>query len=739
MQQSTSGSPAALDSAARSDSTQQSTSALSDESLVQPQTSSPAALDSAAPTSSTLQESLLPASTISHDVDKPSTFLPECWTVEQYKHFTSCYTWLFVNDGKLGCMLCKNVEEIGPLWQDTGVRSGLSDEWMCGMVSPYGSTKSIQQTSLRKKINRHRNSASHKAAADIAATREKAILENSAIVQQLATHDETCRVFRTAYYVAKNDKPYTDHPDLIDLQKANGISVGRVLHSNVVCSDIIDHISTEMKHVLVKKMVALKMLMSVLVDESTALSRSSCLIVYVRATFDHDVGPVTFFLDILSLPATTADGIEMSLMQCLNANGFSDEYLRECFIGLAADGASVMLGKKNGVAAKLKARFPQLLTWHCLNHRLELSVGDAVKSCTEINQFKIFLDTLYALYSMSPKMQRELGECAKEVESQLYRIGRILDVRWVASSCRSVKALWQSYPALFLHFSEKVQADGTDARERAKFTGMKRKFQNPVFLKNLGLMYDALQELSDLSLALQKDSISLATAHRMICRQIEVFVARKETAGNFYAEACKAVEEGKFKIVEISASAGKEKEICKAQFYQALADSMRARLLPESESDLRNAVEILNPESWPQDMEVEYGEVELRVLCERFLMSMSEVKQDFKDSGGIAEVGKLKELKNRVNTLPVSTASCERGFSKMNVVCTAYRTRLTVSHMAALMFISLSGPPLNRWDPLPYVKTWVARNRRDATSTRCPERAERKCEREQESLWMMFC
>jgi len=49
--------------------------------------------------------------------------------------------------------------------------------------------------------------------------------------------------------------------------------------------------------------------MSVLVDESTALSHSSSLIVYVRATFDEDLGPVTFFLDILSLPATTADGI----------------------------------------------------------------------------------------------------------------------------------------------------------------------------------------------------------------------------------------------------------------------------------------------------------------------------------------------------------------------------------------------------------------------------------------------
>jgi hypothetical protein len=150
--------------------------------------------------------------------------------------------------------------------------------------------------------------------------------------------------------------------------------------------------------------------------------------------------------------------------------------------------------------------------------------------------------------------------------------------------------VWKSYPALYLHFIEKAQAADTDGRERSKFSGMVKKFQNPVFLKNLGLMYDALEELADLSLALQKADISLATAHRMICRQIEVFVARKETLGNYYAEACKAVDEGKFKKVEINTNAGKEREICKAQFNQALADSMTARLLPESESQLRNAV-----------------------------------------------------------------------------------------------------------------------------------------------------
>lgn len=64
-----------------------------------------------------------------------------------------------------------------------------------------------------------------------------------------------------------------------------------------------------------------------------------------------------------------------------------------------------------------------------------------------------------------------------------------------------------------------------------------------------------------MSVKLQKTSISLSTAHRMISRQIEVIVARQETTVNYCAEACREVEEGKFKTVEIS------KEIYIAQFY----------------------------------------------------------------------------------------------------------------------------------------------------------------------------
>jgi hypothetical protein len=98
----------------------------------------------------------------------------------------------------------------------------------------------------------------------------------------------------------------------------------------------------------------------------------------MHAVCDIDVGPVTFFLDIVELGSTNYDGIVLALTDCLTANGLTEEFLRYHWIGLSTDGASVMLGIKSGVAAKLTISFPGLILWHCFNHRLELAVSDAV-------------------------------------------------------------------------------------------------------------------------------------------------------------------------------------------------------------------------------------------------------------------------------------------------------------------------------------------------------------------------
>lgn len=62
-------------------------------------------------------------------------------------------------------------------------------------------------------------------------------------------------IFRTAYYIAKNLRPYSDMPKLIDLQTKNSLDMGRILQSDKSCANIINHISSEMKKIICNDIV----------------------------------------------------------------------------------------------------------------------------------------------------------------------------------------------------------------------------------------------------------------------------------------------------------------------------------------------------------------------------------------------------------------------------------------------------------------------------------------------------
>jgi hypothetical protein len=95
-------------------------------------------------------------------------------------------------------------------------------------------------------------------------------------------------------------------------------------------------------------------------------------------------------------------------------------------------------------------------------HWLELSISDAVKSVTATNHFQAFIFSIHALYSHSPKNQRELALAAAGTETVLLQIKGIFTVRWVASSLRSVRAIWRDFQLrliilIELHLTAHVQ------------------------------------------------------------------------------------------------------------------------------------------------------------------------------------------------------------------------------------------------------------------------------------------
>jgi len=48
------------------------------------------------------------------------------------------------------------------------------------------------------------------------------------------------------------------------------------------------------------------------------------------------------------------------------------------------------------------------------------------------------------------------------------------------------------------------------------------------------------------------------------------------------------------------------------------------------------------------------------------------------------------------------------GFSTMNIIYSSLWSRLSVERLSSLIFISLVGPPLMQFNPLPCVKKWLA-------------------------------
>ena len=393
-------------------------------------------------------------------------------------------------------------------------------------------------------------------------------------------------------------------------------------------------------------------------------------------------------------------------------------------VGACADRASTMIGKKSGVLTKLKEMFPNILLWHCMCHHIELAVGDSVRSTNQINHVQVFLDKLYTVYNQ-PKAQRELAECASSLDIEIKKIGRVLGVRWVASSFRALDAIWENYPALVQH-AEAVSC--STSPHKLTYKGMLKVLQSPQFLHSLAVLRDSLKEVSILSEALQKENCSLPMAYARVNSLVKALKAQKEqVVGPSFKEFEEREIDDEFKGVKL---VSKGVYLDRSRFLQALIDNMQSRLEgtvasgTRHESDRANLqqlmvqIDVLHPLKWPSGVDAPWveGEARLRQLCERFNVPFTnKILTDFRDfieapdQTDIPE--SIKFLKSIVSTLPVSSSDCERGFSAMNNICTQSRNKLSVPHMSELVFISLVGPPLEEFNPEAFVQVWLKKHR----------------------------
>lgn len=298
-------------------------------------------------------------------------------------------------------------------------------------------------------------------------------------------------------------------------------------------------------------------------------------------------------------------------------------------------------------------------------------------------------------------------------------IGRVLSVRWVASSERTVKAVWENYQALQVHFTSAAADTSRDSRERAKYKGLNDVLTTVSFVVNLGIMYDALTELSDLSRMLQRRDMTLDQADRQLDRQIRVFESMVSTPGPYTQTAIKAEKKKIFRNVCLHENQRVIK-INPGQFFRSLAENVKCRMTPttsshvsrtsseKTDSHLLSDIKVLQSDSWPASLDIQYGDAAVRRLCQRFRVGERESVlgfREYKDLKASKTPAALKPLLKAVHTIAVSTSECERAFSSMNDTLIDKRNSLDIKRLSNLIFLKCNGPPLDQFNAQTYVQT----------------------------------
>ena len=149
-------------------------------------------------------------------------------------------------------------------------------------------------------------------------------------------------------------------------------------------------------------------------------------------------------------------------------------------------------------------------------------------------------------------------------------------------------AVGNIYEALVKHF-EKASNDPTRSASdkcRPTYEGLKKKITSTEFMMDLGLMCDALHELSELSLDLQERNMDLYKANKKTTALVQVFEEKIQKAGAYYKRATAAAQNLSFHgVVLQTKNSPNHPPIDPKAFYKTPKESIENRLLANEDAE----------------------------------------------------------------------------------------------------------------------------------------------------------
>ena len=155
--------------------------------------------------------------------------------------------------------------------------------------------------------------------------------------------------------------------------------------------------------VLTLKKVRAASCFGLMTDKMTDVSVTSHLITFVQYFCTQSETVETKFLSAQDVPKENDAATAQAIYDLLKEELLSSQLDIKDVMGLAKDGASVMVGTREGVASKLKRDNPCIIAIHCVCHRLALACTDSNEYTKYIQDVSDILRQMWKHFENSPK------------------------------------------------------------------------------------------------------------------------------------------------------------------------------------------------------------------------------------------------------------------------------------------------------------------------------------------------
>ena len=170
-------------------------------------------------------------------------------------------------------------------------------------------------------------------------------------------------------------------------------------------------------------------------------------------------------------------------------------------VALCTDGDSSLMGRHNGLGAKLRKSVGYLLSVHCAAHKTALALGDTAKEMEALQELDFVLRGVHNLFSKSGSRQQQWARFAKRRGVTKLQFPIFNATRWF-SRAQCVAVLLENLATLILFLKKKSGKKGWD-----KAASLHMALSDVSFICLLHSVADVLQPLEILRKYFEKDHI----------------------------------------------------------------------------------------------------------------------------------------------------------------------------------------------------------------------------------------